>query len=276
MQRDLLFTMALAFVVTPGIARIASAEPMAKAGSTSPREEFALHPPDEASRAETAKHAKLKPTRTEAALRFLLVDKDKGPIQGTVIALTGADGKKYFTEETDDAGYTEVLVPVGQKYDVVYLSLGMREIAAQVTVTDEPKQSIKLTLRYKRPPPPPPIIVPAPPATRFILDGVNFDTGKATLRPDSVSRLDSVVEFMAHKKNARIEISGHTDNVGKKKDNQLLSERRAQACRDYLVSKGIARGRIATVGYGDERPIASNEMEGGRRLNRRIEAIELQ
>jgi outer membrane protein OmpA-like peptidoglycan-associated protein len=274
MRRDLLFTMALAaLLATPGIPRMAAAAP--KAESTSAREEFVLHPPDEASRAESAKHAKIKPTRTEAALRFILVDKEKGPIKGTVIVLTAPDGKKYFTEETDVDGYTEVLVPVGQKYDIVYLSLGIREIAAQVTVTDEPKQSIKLTLRYKRPPPPPPIIVPTPPATRFILDGVNFDTGKATLRPESVDSLDLVAEVMAHKKNIRIEISGHTDNAGKKKANQVLSEKRAQSCRDYLVSKGIEPGRIVTVGYGDERPIAPNETEQGRQRNRRIEAAEM-
>ena len=274
MRRDVLFTMALAtLLAAPGIPRIALAAPAPKTGAAG--EEFALHPPDEASRAETAKHAKVKPTQTEAALRFILVDKEKGPIKGTVIALTAPDGKKYFTEETDGDGYAEVLVPVGQKYNIVYLSLGIREIAAQVTVTDAPRQSIKLTLRYQGPPPPPPIIVPTPPATRFILDGVNFDTGKATLRPESAGRLDGVAEVMAHKKNMRIEISGHTDNVGKKKDNQILSQKRAQSCRDYLVSKGIESGRIVTAGYGDERPIAPNDTEQGRQRNRRIEATEL-
>ena len=66
-------------------------------------------------------------------------------------------------------------MPVGQKYDVTYLSLGRGDIAATVTVTNEPKQNIKLTLRYKRLPPPPP----------FVLTGVNFDTGKAIIRPES-------------------------------------------------------------------------------------------
>jgi outer membrane protein OmpA-like peptidoglycan-associated protein len=80
---------------------------------------------------------------------------------------------------------------------------------------------------------------------------------------------------MAHKKGMRIEISGHTDNVGKKKDNQILSEKRAKSCRDYLVSKGIEAERITTVGYGDARPIAPNDTEQGRQQNRRIEAAEL-
>ncbi len=272
MRRDVLFAMVLAtLLAAPGMRGDAWAAPKGEAD----REEFDLHAPDEASRAETAKHAKIKPTLTQAALRFFLIDKEKGPIKGTVIALTAPDGTKYYTEETDGDGYAEVLVPIGQKYDIVYLSLGRREIAAQVTVKDLPKQSIKLTLRYQGPPPPPPIIVPTPPARRFILDGVNFDTGKATLRPESMSRLDFVAEIMEHKKGMRIEISGHTDNVGKKKDNQQLSDRRAKSCRDYLVSKGIDASRITTVGYGDQRPIAPNDDEQGRQRNRRIEATEL-
>jgi len=85
-----------------------------------------------------------------------------------------------------------------------------------------------------------------------------------------------VVEFMEHKLSARIEISGHTDNVGNRRANKVLSEKRAKACRDYLVSKGIDSGRIDAAGFGDERPIASNDTEEGRQKNRRIEATEIQ
>ena len=148
---------------------------------------------------------------------------------------------------------------------VTFLSLGRREIAATVPVADEPSQSVKLTLRYKRE-------IPEKP---FILAGVNFDTAKATIRPESFPRLDTVVEFMAHKKTARVEISGHTDNVGNAKSNKTLSEQRAQACRNYIVSKGIDKKRLDAVGFGDERPIAPNDTDEGRQRNRRIEAKEL-
>jgi outer membrane protein OmpA-like peptidoglycan-associated protein len=84
-----------------------------------------------------------------------------------------------------------------------------------------------------------------------------------------------VVEFMAHKKTARIEISGHTDNVGNPKANKTLSAKRAQACRDYIVSKGIDKKRLDAIGFGDEHPIAPNDTEMGRQKNRRIEAKEL-
>jgi outer membrane protein OmpA-like peptidoglycan-associated protein len=215
--------------------------------------------------------SKIKPTRSEAALKFSVVDKDKGPIRGIVVSLTGADGKKYYTEETDVDGYAEVLVPVGQKYDLVYLSLGRRDIAANVAVTDEPNQTVRLTLRYKRYEPPP----MASPEPRFVLDGVNFDSGKATIRPESFPRLDAVAEYMTYKKSSRIQISGHTDNKGNPKTNKTLSQKRAEACRDYLASKGIDKSRIEAAGYGDERPIAPNDTEDGRQTNRRIEATEL-
>src|SRR5688572_24038637 len=68
------------------------------------------------------KESKLAPTKTEALMKFLVLDKEKGPIEGIVIAMTAPDGKKYYTEESDATGYAEVLVPVGKKYEVVYVS----------------------------------------------------------------------------------------------------------------------------------------------------------
>ncbi len=212
--------------------------------------------------------SKLAPSKTEALMKFMVVDKDKGPIKGIVISMAAPDGKKYYTEETDGTGYAEVLVPVGKKYEIVYVSLGRKDITATYDVTKEPNQNIKLTLRYKK-------FVPDKGPEHFVLDGVNFDTNKATIRPETSYRLDGVVEYMQHKKNSRIQISGHTDNVGKKAANKLLSEKRAQACRDYIISKGIDASRVEAVGYGDERPMAPNDNEENRQKNRRIEAMEL-
>jgi outer membrane protein OmpA-like peptidoglycan-associated protein len=246
---------------------------------------FAINQADKSSRPQ---QAKLAATDTEAAVRFFVIDKDKGPIKGIVISLTSPTGQKFYTEETDAEGFAEVLVPIATTYDLVYLSLGRRSVAAQVTVANQPRLNLKLTMRYRREELPPPIAVsepapsepapsappPPPPPQRFVLQGVQFDTGKATLTASSHARLDTIVEYMTHKKSAQIEISGHTDNVGNKKDNKKLSQQRADAVRDYLVSKGIDAGRIRTVGYGDERPIASNDTPEGRQQNRRIEAAE--
>lgn len=213
------------------------------------------------------KASTLKATNTEALMKLVVVDKDKGPVQGIVISMTGADGKKFYTEETDATGYAEVLVPIGQKYDIVYVSLGRKDVTATYDVENKPRQNIKLTLRYKR--------IGPEKSEHIVLEGINFDTNKATIRPDSFPQLDRVVEFMTKKKNVRIQISGHTDNVGKREANKSLSEKRARAVRDYIVGKGVDGSRVEAVGYGDEKPIAPNTSEEGRQRNRRIEATEL-
>lgn len=236
--------------------------------------EFQLSDSDTAGAAHGASASKLKPTKTEAVLKFFVIDKKEDkPVKGVVISLTSADGGKFYAEETDEAGYAEVLVPVGQKYALTYLSLGKRDIKASVPVNEDPMQNIKLTLRYENKIPPKESKDGTP--RGFILGGVTFDTGKATIRPESFPRLDSVVEFMAHKKSARVQIAGHTDNVGVPSNNKQLSLKRAQACRQYLIDKGIDASRIEAVGFGDEQPVATNESEEGRQRNRRIEAYEL-
>lgn len=230
--------------------------------------EFEINEADQSSR---PTQAKLAATDTEAAIRFFVVDKDKGAIEGIVISLTSPTGEKYYTEATDADGFAEVLVPIGRTYDLVYLSLGRRDIAAKVDVANEPKLNLKLTMRYKR------VEYPTGDGESpgLVLEEVQFETGKATLTAESYARLDAVVEYMTHKKSARIKISGHTDNVGNKKANKKLSQKRADAVRDYVLSKGIDAGRIAAVGYGDEKPIAPNDTREGRQKNRRIEATEL-
>lgn len=257
------------------------ATPAPSGDSAAGENEFQLNDSDSAASAQGVSESKIKPSATEAAMKFFVVDKDKGPIQGVVISLTSPDGKTYYTGESDAKGYAEVLVPVGKKYELVYLSLGRRNISAQVPVPDEANQNIKLTLRYKNNIPKRP---PAPEGggdgvdsvpAGFVLNGVTFDTGKATIKEESYPRLDSVLEYMTHKKSARIEISGHTDNVGNAKNNKKLSEKRAQSCKEYLISKGIEADRIDAVGFGDEVPVASNKTEEGRQRNRRIEAREL-
>ena len=218
-----------------------------------------------AKEAHGAKGSKIEATKDDAAMKFFVVNTDKGPVKGVVIELTSETGTKYYTDETDDQGYAEVLVPNGSKYELTYLSLGKKDIAATVNVEKKPKQTVKLTLRYK----------PRPAPIPFVLTGIVFDTNKAYIRPESYPRLDIVAEFMAHKKSARVEISGHTDNVGKPKANKTLSRSRAESCRKYIISKGIDGARLKAVGYGDEKPIVPNDSDENRQKNRRIEVIEV-
>ncbi len=243
---------------------------------SSPREEneFVLSDSDTAGTAHGESASELKPTKDHAVLKFFVIDKKKDePVKGVVINLTSPDGERYYTKETDSLGYSEVLVKVGKKYALTYLSLGKKDIKASVPVNNDPMQNIKLTLRYENKIPEKTTQDGTP--RGFILGGVTFDTGKATISSESFPRLDSVVEFMTHKTSARVQISGHTDNVGVPANNKLLSQRRADACKKYLMDKGIDGSRIEAIGYGDEQPVASNDTEEGRQRNRRIEAREL-
>ena len=108
-----------------------------------------------------------------------------------------------------------------------------------------------------------------------MLEGILFETGSATIDPESNPRLDRVVEYMTHMTSVRIRIAGHTDNVGNPQRNQALSQSRAEAVRAYLVAHGIDGGRVEAVGLGDTQPIAPNDTEAGRQQNRRIEATEM-
>ncbi len=234
--------------------------------------EFQLRASDTAQQAHGEHPSAIEATVTEAAMRLFVVDPETGPIPGIVIKMTAPDGATYYTGETDAQGYGEVLVPIGRRYEMEYLSLGRRNTTASVEVPAGPNQDIRLTLRYRR------LHRQAEAASaepRFILEGVLFDSGRTTIQTESFPRLDRVVEYLAHKPSARIRVAGHTDNLGDPRRNQALSEARAQAVRDYLVAHGLDANRIEAVGYGDQNPIASNDTEEGRRQNRRIEAIEL-
>jgi outer membrane protein OmpA-like peptidoglycan-associated protein len=105
----------------------------------------------------------------------------------------------------------------------------------------------------------------------LVLEGVHFDNNKATLRPESFAILDKTAEAMKHWADAKIEVAGHTDSNGSDKHNMDLSQRRAEAVRDYLISKGIAADRLVAKGYGESHPIADNKTAAGRLINRRVE-----
>lgn len=105
---------------------------------------------------------------------------------------------------------------------------------------------------------------------RLVLVGVNFAFDKSELLSDSYTILDRAVKLLNKNPNVDVEIEGYTDYIGSNEYNQNLSEERAQVVKDYLVSQGIASDRLSTIGYGQGNPIADNETEDGRALNRRI------
>src|SRR6218665_1020541 len=110
---------------------------------------------------------------------------------------------------------------------------------------------------------------------KLVLKNVNFDFAKSTLQASSGVELMKVVTFLKANPSYRIALSGHTDNIGNKSSNLLLSQNRSAAVKEYLVSKGIAADRIETAGYGSSKPVASNSTDAGRAKNRRVEFVVL-
>jgi OOP family OmpA-OmpF porin len=107
--------------------------------------------------------------------------------------------------------------------------------------------------------------------SQWVLVGVNFEFNSSKVTPESYPILYGAVQYLNQHPDIKVEIQGHTDNIGTDAYNQQLSERRATAVRDYLVAKGIDPKRLIVKGYGESVPIADNNTEEGRTLNRRIE-----
>ncbi|MBI3431715.1 MAG: OmpA family protein [Hydrogenophilales bacterium] len=121
-------------------------------------------------------------------------------------------------------------------------------------------------------PAPAPVAAPAP--KKLVLEGVNFDHDKATLREDAHPILDQAAEGLKEWGDVKVEVAGYTDSRGKDKYNLKLSQRRAEAVRAYLIGKGIAADRLTAKGFGETRPVADNKTAEGRFKNRRVELIE--
>jgi len=123
-----------------------------------------------------------------------------------------------------------------------------------------------------------PAPAPAPVAAvpqKLVLVGVNFDFDKATLRQEDVSDLDKNVEALKAWGDVNIEVAGHTDSKGSDAYNMKLSKQRAEAVRNFLISRGVAADRLTAKGYGESQPVADNATEAGRFQNRRVELIPL-
>jgi OOP family OmpA-OmpF porin len=107
----------------------------------------------------------------------------------------------------------------------------------------------------------------------FLALYINFDTGKATIRPESRPIVDQITSLMKQNPTLKISIEGHTDNVGTPAANKVLSEQRARAVLDAVVASGVPAARLSSVGWGQEKPIADNRSEDGRAKNRRVEIV---
>ena len=117
------------------------------------------------------------------------------------------------------------------------------------------------------------IMVIRTPVKTYTFEDVHFDFDRYTLRPEATRVLDEAVAAMKQDATLRLQLEGHTCNIGTAEYNLALGDRRANAVRDYLISRGIATGRLSTISYGEERPKYDNAREETRRLNRRAALV---
>ena len=103
--------------------------------------------------------------------------------------------------------------------------------------------------------------------------GINFDTGKANILPDSERMLGEIAKVLDQDAALKLRVEGHTDNQGTAASNQTLSERRAQAVVAWLLAHGVSASRLTSAGFGQTKPVADNQTDAGRAKNRRVELV---
>ncbi len=159
-----------------------------------------------------------------------------------------------------------ITVPLGKNYGYYAEKSGYYPVTNNVDLR-KTKEAVNLTVNITLVP----IKEVAEEGMAVRINNVFFDTDKSDLKPESRVELDRLAELIKSYPKARVEIAGYTDNVSGDAYNQQLSQRRAQAVVDYLSSVGIERARLVPKGNGEKNPVASNDTEEGRSLNRRVE-----
>lgn len=202
----------------------------------------------------------LKPTDTQALLHVVVTDFQDQPKAGTAVIFESSNSGKTVQRKTDAEGKFDILLPKGDTYKIKYQGfLDEKEYSTIEVPSGKGMAEATLTVQME-----------SMSAEVISLD-IHFETGQATIRPESYGVLDELVAAMRRNPGARIELAGHTDSDGTEAANLQLSRDRAAAARTYLVQKGIAADRIDTQGYGESKPVASNATEAGKAQNRRTE-----
>jgi outer membrane protein OmpA-like peptidoglycan-associated protein/Tol biopolymer transport system component len=197
-------------------------------------------------------------------LKGVVLDDETGaPLEATISVMDNAAGKEVASFKSNSkTGRFLVSLPSGKNYGISIQAPSHLFHSENVDLSIQiVNQEIVKDIRLKS------ISV----GTRLVLRNVFYDFDKATLRKESISELNLLVKILEEHSAMKIELSSHTDNKGAEKYNLELSQRRSQSVLDYLVSKGIKANRLQAVGYGFSVPIASNDTEPGRQMNRRTE-----
>jgi outer membrane protein OmpA-like peptidoglycan-associated protein/tetratricopeptide (TPR) repeat protein len=166
--------------------------------------------------------------------------------------------------QTDETGYYFITLPVNKNYTFTVNRKGYLFYSDVFNLADKPSDSVyekNISLQ------------PVELNATVRLKNIQFNSKSFQLQPVSLIELDKLVELMNENPTMKIRINGYTDNIGAATDNLMLSENRAKAVVDYLVSKGVDSKRLSSKGFGETQPVADNSTEEGRSLNRRTEFI---
>ncbi len=184
------------------------------------------------------------------------------PREGEQILFESKNTGKTYKGISNASGKFTIELPAPDKYQIKIKGIGTELDYQELEIPKlNPNQSygtFELTIKFN-------------PPKLFTLKNVYFDTGKATIRHESNDQLNELKEYLELKPDVRVEIAGHTDDVGTEESNMDLSQRRAEAVRNWLIRRDIDGDRIEAKGYGESEPIADNDTSEGRQMNRRTE-----
>jgi outer membrane protein OmpA-like peptidoglycan-associated protein len=199
---------------------------------------------------------------SKAPVKVLVKNFSGTPYANDKVFFVGQKTKQVFSGITNPAGKMVVQLPAGDVYDIRIQSIGeeieYNTLEIPAVKPGEFFQEAELVIEYD-------------PGSTFSFHNLQFETAKADLKPASYSNLKNLVEIMKRKTDLKIQVAGHTDSDGEENANLLLSQKRAESVRNYLISQGIAAGRIVAKGYGESAPIADNASPQGKAKNRRTE-----
>jgi OOP family OmpA-OmpF porin len=189
--------------------------------------------------------------------------KTKEPLGSSIEYENLADGKNVGVAQSNPStGEYKIVLPYGKNYGFMAYSEKFISVSDNVDLSAVAEYKEITRDLY---------LVPLEVGTTIRLNNIFFDVNKAVLRPESYPELDRLAGLMTQNSKMQIELSGHTDNVGSDEANLKLSDDRSKSVTEYLVSLGINGERLKYKGYGETKPLGTNETEEGRQLNRRVE-----
>jgi outer membrane protein OmpA-like peptidoglycan-associated protein len=198
----------------------------------------------------------------------VLHEKTKQPLRAKIIYENLSDGTIVGEAYSDSiTGEFKIILPAGKKYGIGANKNGFFSVSENIDLTKlNEYQEIKKDL----------LMVPIEVGSVARLNNIFFDLNKSTLTSDSYNELKKLIKVLNTYPNMKIEIGGHTDNVGSETYNLDLSNKRAKSVYDYLISKGVSSSRLTYKGYGKSKLILNGDSEEANQINRRVEFLILQ